>query len=102
MKLDLTMHALDLKRFTFNKETRTLSAFESDLRDKPFDGHYRWLRRLYDDAMDIGMAIRSHLTGKLETFYLEREETNEGDILAWYFKPVHKLANVDSVVIFND
>lgn len=101
MALLKTVHPLRLERFSFNDGV--LSAFESDLRDHPFDGTYPWLRRVWDDACDVGIVIRSHHTGREERFYLEREETRDGDTLAWHFLPIdpRKVA-VKSVVIFND
>lgn len=96
----LPMIELDGARFTYAKGV--LSAFESDLRNAPFDGHYRWLRPIYNDAADIGIAIRSHRTGKVERFYLTETETREGDILAWHFAPCDKKCPVKEVVIFND
>lgn len=100
--LDMSAHALPLERFTYNKEDKSLSAFESDLRNRPFDGTYPWLHRLYDDACDEGIAIRSHHTGVVQRFYLERTEERDGDLLAWHFKPTHQNQNIKSVVIFND
>lgn len=96
----LPIPPLPLERFHF--ENGVLSAFESDLRDHPFDGTYPWLGQMYNDACDEGIVIRSHHTAKEERFYLERTETREGDLLAWYFKPENPSCRVQSVVIFND
>lgn len=38
--------------------------------------------RLYDDACDVGIVLRSHKTGELSRWYLS-EENQE----AWIFKP---------------
>jgi len=102
-KLDLTTKALPLSKFTWHKDDKTLSAFDSDLRDHPFNGSYSHiLQPIYDDACDAGFAIHSPTTGKYETFYLEREETRDGDLLALHFKPLDLKCVVKSVVIFND
>ncbi len=95
--------ALNLTRFGYDKKNRSLSAFESDLRDRPFDGTHEWLGQLWNDSADVGIEIRSEFTGKVERFYLERTETRDGDLLAWHFKPINeKLPKVDTVTIFND
>lgn len=94
---------LNLKRFTFDREKHSLSAFESDLRNHPFDGTYPWLQRIWDDACDVGCFILSHLSGNVEAFYLSHTMTNgEGEVQGWEFRPVNTLANVQSVTIFND
>src|SRR6185436_6321418 len=98
-ELDMELYALNLTRFSWDAKEGVLSAFESDLRHTKFDGTYPWLRRIYNDACDVGIAIKSPKTGAMKRFYLEREETREGDILAWHFKPVDQCA-VKSVVIF--
>lgn len=101
-ELDLEAHALRLERFTHNSKDKTLTAFESDLRDRPFDGTYPWLRRLYNDARDVGIAIRSHHTGRLERFALTRTEERDGDLLAWHFSPAPGNKTGLTVIIFND
>jgi|ERR1700738_2221028 len=93
---ELELTPLPLKSFAFNKETKTLSTFASDLGD--------WkVERLYSDACDVGIAIESHLTGKTKVFYLSKQENDlGGDLVACHFTPVNPLANVKEVVIFND
>jgi hypothetical protein len=94
---------LDGARFTYNKVTRTLSAFESDLRSQSFDGTYHWIQRLFDDACDEGAYIRSQRTQHVEAFYLERREISpDGDLLAFHLKPVNNIPGLNSVIIFND
>lgn len=102
MALIQTSYVLPLDRFSFDKVKGVLSAMESDLRDQPFNGTYPWLSQIWDDACDVGCTIRSHHTGKEERFYLEREDVRDGDLLAWYFKPVNAKGRVKEVVIFND
>lgn len=88
---------LSLERFTWNKETLTLSTFASDL------GQRNPLYQLYLDACDEGISIRSHKTNKVEVFCLVREETNsDNDLVAWHFNPVDAACPVKHVVIFND
>ena len=100
---ELQLIPLPLKRFTWNAEDSTLSAFESDLRDRKFDGTYPWLQRLFNDATNQGIAIHSHHTDKVEKFYLEKEDCNaEGELRFWQFKPLNKSCKVKQVTIFND
>ena len=102
-ELNLTAYALPLKRFTHDPAAKTLTAFESDLRDRPFDGTYPWLRRLYSDACDVGMAICSHHTSRLETFVLARELLSaDGELQGWEFRPTPDNKTELTVTIFND
>ena len=58
----------------------------SDLGLRP--GHV-W-EQLYDDACDVGIALRSHKTGVVTTWYLCEGDTvkdADGDILWWVLKP---------------
>lgn len=106
--LDLTAYALPLERFHYDAKEKSLSAEEFVLRSTKFDGTCPWLRPLYNDACDVGMAIRSHYSGRVVRFVLVKEETRDGDILAWHFVPerpnlTDPLTNrVKTVVIFND
>lgn len=99
---ELDLIPLSLEKFTWKAKDQTLSAEESDLHSHSFDGTYPWLQRLYNDACDVGIAIRSHYTGKVERFHLEKEEKREGDLLSWTFRPVDKNCRVKQVIIFND
>lgn len=99
--MKLQLNPLPLKKFTFDKNKRTLVAEMSDFGPLR-DGRW-WLQRIYDDACDVGIAIASELTGKTETFCLVREEINsENELIALHFIPLDELANVDTVIIFND
>lgn len=95
---------LTLERFHYDPKTGVLSAEDSQLRNQSFDGHYRWLGRLYDDACDEGIAIRSTKTGKVVRFYLHSTERNrDNDITCWNFFPEDATkTGIRSVVIFND
>jgi hypothetical protein len=105
-ELNLEHVALDLSRFSWDSKTKTLSAFESDLRAERFNGTYRFIQPLYNDACDSGCAIRSHHTGNIETFYFEESRGINRDYSgghdAFYFKPTNPHSNVKEVVIFND
>lgn len=67
--------------------------------------------RLYDDACDVGLALRSHKTGEVSTWYLCEGETkvdSEGDVQHWILKPtaesVRKHRGLDgyTLKIYND
>lgn len=103
---ELHVNPLPLERFSWNAQSRTLVAEGSDfgpLRETfdPRTGR-TWIQQLWNDACDVGIAIESHKTGKVERFYLSQEETHDGDLLAWHFKPVSKSCPVNEVVILND
>lgn len=54
--------------------------------------------RIYDDACDVGFAIRSQ-TGNVKTFYLYTQSGNDGNIDYWEF---HSLDDKVVVTVFND
>lgn len=93
--------ALPSNRFRFNPRTRVLSAEMSNF--GPCRDGMWWMVRLYPDAADVGIYVRSDRTGRVEPFFLEREEKDaEGDLLALHFRPVSARTGVKNVVIFND
>lgn len=71
-------------------------------RNHKFDGTYPWLQRLYNDALDVGIVIRSHHTGRVERFCLVRTEERDGDLLSWQFGPAPGNETGLTVTIFND
>lgn len=98
--------AYDSSLFTVSPHsdgTKVLVAEASDL-------GYHGPRRIYDDACDVGVAIRSHRTGRLVRFYLDsedRDHTGE-DVAGWRFRPIAEDARRvpgaarTSVLIIND
>lgn len=96
--------ALSLKHFDWLKETKELVAEESQLRDgRRFDGTHPWMQQVWNDSCDIGIAIRSHTTNKIERFYLDKEDRDsEGEVGGWHFKPVDTNCPVRHVLIIND
>ena len=96
----IAMATMDLARFTYDRDRQSLVAIASDF--GPLRDGLWWLNRMYDDAADAGIAIRSHKTGKVERFYLERTEERDGDLMAWHFRPESPGCIVKSVTIFND
>ena len=54
-------------------------------------GH-QW-ERLYDDACDVGIVLRSHKTGVEIRWYLQDTERDaEGDVTCWKFRPCSESA----------
>lgn len=94
---ELAVPALNMRRFTWDRAKGELVAEASDL-----EGFA--LNRLYNDACDVGIAIRSHHTGRVLRFVLVRVVTDhEGDVLYWSFAPLHgSFSNVRRVTVLND
>lgn len=73
------------------------------------DMENRHLQRIYDDAMDVGFAIKSDKTGRVVKFFMESVETDtEGEITHWVYKACHEDVRVNpaaafvNVWVFND
>ncbi len=51
---------------------------------------YHAPRQIYDDAADVGIAIRSHKSGKVMRFYLSSEDHDASgeDVAGWWFKMI--------------
>lgn len=73
------------------------------------DIQFKGAERLYDDACDVGISIRSHHTNRVVRFYLMATERDvDRDITAWTFQacPEEQDRNGSwinlNVVIWND
>jgi len=89
----LNITPIPLEKFKVAKGK--IVSFASDL-------NFRGFSRIYDDAADVGIAIRSHHTGKVVTFVFSREERCNEDVVAWHLVPLNKKECPKySVVIFN-
>jgi hypothetical protein len=69
--------------FTHNVQAKTLVAEISDLQLNKFDA-------LYDDACDVGFAVRNSKTGNITRWALADEiRSNDADneVMGWYFIP---------------
>lgn len=85
-------------RFTFHKQSGILSAEASDFYDLP----RAFEQRIYDDACDIGVHVRSARTGNIETFYFEKEVRDaENELIGWVYRPLNKNLNL-KIQIWND
>ena len=93
--------AFSSEQFSYKEDVFTAEA--SDLHNEG-----RLMRQIYDDAIDVGIAIRSHSTGKVVKFYNDATFRDaDGDVTYWTFKPTADhmrdaaLAKL-RVIIFND
>lgn len=93
----LPMHELSSVGFSFDVETRTLSAEASTV---GFNGP----QQIWNDSVDLGVAIKSHHTGNVLVFSLIQTDRSENEITAWHFEPVEisKRTTIARVTIFND
>lgn len=94
--LDLT--TLPLNKFYY--ANGNMSAQASDF--GPLRDGFWWLQQIYPDAADMGIAVKSHKTGKVEIFTFEGEYHQEGECCYWHFKPVNPKCKVKQVLIYND
>src|SRR4051812_3614743 len=97
----INIYAIEATKFTFHN--RAFIAEASDL-----TGH-ELFRQIYDDAADVGFAIRNPKTGNVMRFHLaEEHKDREGDTTHWTFHPIpadlrkHPCLADLKVVIFND
>ena len=101
MSLLRTIHEVSTDRFSYRNKMFTTEA--SLLRDLNCFG------QIYDDAADVGFALRNPKTGESAVFAFEKDNIDrDGDVISWVFRPVSEyvrrnaaLRNV-SVVVFND
>lgn len=88
---------LSTETFTFHREGNQLIAEASTLGDS-----FR-LARLWDDACDQGITLKSHRTGREITYVLTGEERYEGELQGWRMAPADaELAAMPEVLILND
>lgn len=93
--MELPLPPLDLRRFTWSKNSRTLVASESDF--GPLREGKWWLGRLHDDSVDVGIAIKSHKTNQIKRFFLYKNDEER-----MVFHPVEKMSVVLEVILLND
>ena len=90
---ELDIPALNLKAFDWDRENNSLTAEVSCL-----EGFA--IRRLFNDACDMGIAILSP-SGVTKRFNLVgTDEDGEGEVQGWHFNPVDGIG--PSVLIIND
>ena len=103
MRLTLVEHSS--RQFTMSDDRRTLIAEASDLDN-------RHLERLYDDACDIGFAVKSEKTGNVVVFVMQSPiyhgEGEDRELTGWQYVPTSEsFRNVPEcqgleATIFND
>lgn len=71
---------VETRNMSYDSKARQLCAFASDI-------GFRGMWRLYDDACDFGLWVKSHKTGNLEAFYYDETcKDNDGDVSHWMLK----------------
>lgn len=93
MKIQVT--AYPIQQFHWSPSERSLTADLSDL------GPGFRFERLYDDAVDLGLAIQGR--GKVHRFYLsDSEKDGEGEVVRCVLLPEESNCPVERVFLFND
>ena len=96
---ELPMTEFNLSLFTFS---RTSTGAIKATAEASTIG-YRAPERMYADAADAGIAIKSPKTGLVERFYhLRTERDREGDVTVTVFQAVKSICPVELVYILND
>jgi hypothetical protein len=94
-------HKINTGRLSFDKQSRTFSAFISDLSDLTF-------KQIYADACDLGLTLVSDHTGAEVDFVIVAEHTQEGDVTHWTLEPTKQSLRVCAaarglkLTLFND
>jgi hypothetical protein len=103
---------ISLRSFEYDPATRALSAMASDIEPLsachkygPLEGLPSYFGPMHDDACDVGIAIRSHHTNRVERFFWRESFGLDDDYVngykAYYFLP-ERGTPASKVVIFND
>lgn len=101
--MELQVQEISLKRFTYVKPDGHPTSYPSLVSEASDLGHVNLQQRLYDDACDVGFAIRSHKTNHVERFYFEKcDFDKEGEVVGFIYKPVNKKCRIQEVLIIND
>ena len=103
MKLNLVEHSS--KQFRYDAADKTLSAFASDMEN-------RHLERLYDDACDVGFAVKSDNTGNVIVYVMTSPiyhgEGEDREIGGWCYTATsdsirkHPECIGTKAIVFND
>ena len=92
------MAHLSTRNFHWQKLPRSFFAEISELPNKTIP-----LKRIFQDACDVGFTLVSEWTGQEMDFYMNEEKRDRNnDVIAWEFLPVIKGGPVTKVVILND
>lgn len=93
MPKDILGSAIPITRFHWDKATKSLTTFASDL-PKAFIG------RVWDDACDLGFKVEGRTKTKI--FTLTRDELKNGELVAWHFREYTTEPDPWTAVVFND
>jgi hypothetical protein len=100
MKLKLV--EFSSKQFTYTHVNKILVSEASDMEN-------RHLQQIYDDACDVGFAVKSETTGNVVTYVMSEVLKNgEGEIEGWKYTPSYESirkypACADTkAIVFND
>jgi hypothetical protein len=101
-KTQMTLHSQIVGSEKFDFKGGVFVAEISDL------GHFNFAR-LYDDACDAGLTLRSAKTGKLADFYVAKvNDDGDGELIGWTLKPTNEAISRNpglkgvEMEIFND
>lgn len=89
----------------FAAEISTLEGMLQQVNEKAFAGiapRQAVFERIFDDSCDEGFYLVSVRTGALLKFYVNKTETNDGDIVAWELIPADKRHAGITCTVFND
>jgi len=89
-------------QFTYNAADKTFTSEASDLDN-------RHLQQIYNDACDVGFAMKSDKTGEVVTYVMNSvKKDEEGDVEYWTYHPAlesqRKIPSCRDtmVMVFND
>jgi hypothetical protein len=95
--LAATPSPISMRHFTWMPKSRSLVAEASSL---PGRGRFH---RLYADACDVGIAVRSHYTGRVVIYAVHSVERRKDSIPMWWdLRPLNGTLTDVTVRIFND
>lgn len=96
--LRITIPEISTEQMLYNHLTNIMVV---DISELPIGGFFP----LYNDALDVGIRIRSHKTGRVYTYYLDEvAQTDDGDIVQWVLRPISEENRPDlpTLIVFND
>lgn len=96
---DFPLVMINTKFLTYHGEDGLLTGELSEL-EAQFGNHF--LRRVYNDAADIGCYVVSHRTGRQVLFVLTNDHySKEGELLAVELEPTEEVG-ITKMLLFND
>jgi len=98
------LHITPISSKYFSRSNDTLVCEVSDFNDMPKMGGTPNLmvQPLYNDACDVGLAIRSEHTGREVRFTFTGYDENDGEITGWRYDAIDDAGPIKHVLIIND